>query len=305
MAQATACHPHTTEPQDERRKLYDQGLSDREIAPLVGRTHQTIRSWRLANALPPNFPHGRNRRAVSKTPASPDTKRRCLALLERGVNGGLIAREMGLASSTIDRWRNAMLAERPTLTLPKYEYRPTRRKADGSVFSKLRPDRRAAAFLLYADGLDDHAIARALGIGHQQVWKWRQALYLPAVRGRGGLCRKTAPKPNRKPPASSISPLSNPLHAKIMAAIGRALPPDLIDDAASEMWLAVLEGRLSVAQIEAQARRYRRQAIASYASRFGPTSLDEDLTGDGFRLVEMVRDERSSDWLERNGATVW
>lgn len=89
------------------------------------------------------------------------------------------------------------------------------------------------------------------------------------------------------------------------AGLARGLPPDLTDDAASEMWLAVFEGRLSVDQIKAEASRYRGQAIANYASRFGPTSLDEDLTGGGFHLIDRVRDERSSDWLEGNGATVW
>lgn len=289
----------------ERRRLYDSGLLDNEIAAIEGRASQTIQIWRERRGLPTNLPRGRNRRSLSKTPGTPETKRRCLALLERGVNGGLIAREMGLASSTIDRWRNVMLAERPGLSLPKYEPRPTRRHANGNAFSKLRPDRRAAAFLLYADGSDYGTIADALGITHQQVWKWRQALYLPAVRPRGGVSRGETAKRARKPLGAPISPLSNPLHARIMSAIGRALPPDLTDDAASEMWLAMLEGRLKIDQIEAQARRFRGRAIADYASRYGPTSLDEDLTGDGFRLLDVLRDDRSSNWLEEQGATVW
>ncbi|WP_132907215.1 helix-turn-helix domain-containing protein [Sphingomonas sp. BK235] len=212
---------------------------------------------------------------------------------------------MGLATSTVDLWRNIMLAERPSLCLPKYKRRPTRRHGNGNAFSKLRSDRRQAAFLLYADGSDDGEIARAIGISKEQVWKWRQALYLPAVRPRGGVSRGLTLKRAKKPPGPAISPLTNPTHARIMSAIGRALPPDLTDDAASDMWLAMLEGRLSVEQIEAQARRFRGRVIADYASRYGPTSMDEDLTGDGFRLLDVLRDDRSSDWLERSGATVW
>jgi len=171
------------------------------------------------------------------------------------------------------------------------------------LYSKLLPDRRARAFVLYADGLCDYEIAKDLGVRKTQIWEWRHALFLPAI---GKSRRKHMAKPKPKQLGQPISPMSNPLYAHIVASIGRGMAPDLVDDAVSDIWLALAEGRLSPQRISAEAGKFRNRVIKSYASKFGPRSLDEDIgDGDGFRMLDLLKDHSSSGWLEKMGATVW
>ncbi|WP_267395275.1 MULTISPECIES: helix-turn-helix domain-containing protein [unclassified Sphingomonas] len=289
-----------------RRAMYDAGCTDPVIAKAVGITDVNVCLWRRREGLPPNTPPGRNAKADPNLAiVTPDLKRRALALLERGVGARIIAREMGASLKSLDRWRTEMLRERPELRRPGTAPRRTPRHPSGRAYSKLRPERRARAFVLYADGLDDCQIAKDIGVTRHQIWEWRNALFLPAI---GRSWRNHIRKPNRRLVGPAISPLSNPLYAHIALAVGRGLAKDLVDDTISEIWLAIAEGRLSTETVASQAGRYRNRVVADYASRFGPRSLDEEIgtgDGDGFRMIDMLKDGSSSDWLEAMGATVW
>jgi hypothetical protein len=254
--------------------------------------------------LPSNLPQGRNTRCTANFAiVTPDLKRRAMALLERGVGARTIAREMSASLKTVDMWRTAMLRERPELRRPGTAQRRPPRHPSGRKYSKMQPGRRARAFVLYADGLDDDEIARDIGVYRTQIWEWRHALFLPSV---GKAWRKHTVKPKPKPLGAAISPMSNPLYAHIVASIGRGIASDLVDDAVSDIWLALAEGQLLPDEISAQAGRFRNRVIGNYASKFGPRSLDEDIgDGDGFRMLDLLIDHGSTDWLEEMGATVW
>lgn len=93
---------------------------------------------------------------------------------------------------------------------------------------------------------------------------------------------------------------------RIRRAIGHALPPDIIDDAIGDAALAILDGTISLTEIEAQARKFGNRVLGQYASRWGPRSIDETIAGtEDLRMVDLIADERSSSWLEEMGATVW
>jgi len=286
-----------------RRELYDAGYTDPAIAKAVGILNKSVFKWRKRSGLPPNVSPGRRASASSAVAVvTPDLKRRATALLERGVGPRTIAREMSASLQSLERWRTAMLSERPELRR-QASHQKAPRHPSGRMYSKMLPDRRARAFVLYADGLCDYDIAKDLGVRKTQIWEWRHALFLPAVRKS---MRKHMVKPKPKWLGQAISPMSNPLYAHIVASIGRGMAPDLIDDAVSDVWLALAEGRLSAQQISAEAGKFRNRVIGSYASKFGPRSLDEDIgDGDGFRMLDLLKDDRSSDWLERMGATIW
>jgi transposase-like protein len=287
-----------------RRELYDAGSTDSVIAEAVGIRPTNVILWRQREGLPPNFPPGRTMRTSEHLAfVTPDLKRRAVALSKRGVDVRTIARELATTVKSVEKWHTEALPDTPYVRQSGAARRSTPRHPSGRAYSKLRAERRARAFVLYADGLNDYEIAKDLGVNRGQVWEWRHALFLPSV---GKAWRKHAVKPKPKPLAAAISPMSNPLYAHIVASIGRGIASDLVDDAVSDIWLALAEGQLSHDQISAQAGKFRNRVIGNYASKFGPRSLDEDIgDGNGFRMLDLLKDHSSSDWLEEMGATVW
>ncbi len=140
-----------------------------------------------------------------------------------------------------------------------------------------------------------------MGLRSQQISDWRAAYSLrPNARKRRVQGRLRAP-----PVAFQAIRTDRDL---LYARIRRSLRGDwaTVDDAASDLYLAVIEGRLEIEQIEAVANQYRNRVIADYASAFGPISLNKAIPGtEDLMMIDMLRDERSSDWLEEMGATVW
>ena len=147
--------------------------------------------------------------------------------------------------------------------------------------------------LFYHLGWSDVQVAGELEIKHYSaIFNWRKRNGLPANSIAGQ-------KSRGRPTMADVMP-------RIRKAIGNALPPDIIDDAISDVALAVLDGTISLAEIEAQARKFGNRVLAQYASRWGPRSIDETIAGtEDLRMVDLIADERSSSWLEEMGATVW
>ena len=63
------------------------------------------------------------------------------------------------------------------------------------------------------------------------------------------------------------------------------------DDAISDMYLAHLEGAVSLSDITAEAKIFANRTVAAFESKFGPRSLDEQLFEDGdATLGDMIDD---------------
>jgi hypothetical protein len=159
---------------------------------------------------------------------------------------------------------------------------------------KLSPEENAARLFLYGLGWSDHRIAKEQGCAHGAVCQWRNKRSLPA-NFRSGQRESFAPSPGVE-----IT------WKRVRDAVGRLLPADIADDAAAELMLDLLEGRLEDSQIAKQAKSYGNRMLSSFANKFGARSLDEILPGtEDFRLIDTLRDDNSRDWLEKMGATVW
>lgn len=257
---------------DNRRELYDQGLSDDAIAKRCGIHRTGVAHWRKTAGLPNN---GKVRQV--KTEAALLERRR---LYDLGMSDSAIARQTDSDQGSVTRWRAK--AGLPA-NVPVKSTAPLSNEA------------RARRLVLYQLKWSDQAIGRHEDVRKGTVQAWRQSLGLPANFPRG-VNQRHRPRPG----LDSLLP-------RIRRAIGRTLPRDIADDAAMDLLEAVLSGAIPIAQIEASARKFGNRTLDAYASKWGARSLDEDLSDDGggFRMIDLVADERSSSWLEEMGATVW
>lgn len=80
---------------------------------------------------------------------------------------------------------------------------------------------------------------------------------------------------------SALQAHRDPTYALIAAAVPRGASEATREDAISDLYLAVLEGKVSAADIPVEAKRYASRAVAQWESRFGPVSLDEQIFDDG------------------------
>jgi transposase len=225
---------------------------------------------------PPSIKRSSGAPTVRLTPAA--TAHR-LALHEKGMNDQEIGEAVGVGRSDIREWRR-----RQGLSVHR------------SPNAKHTPAQRAARMLLYSLGWSDRQIAREQHLCYTTVTQWRTRLGLVPNGGPTFRRRSRIKKYNAR----------NCVLTAIKRAVGRALPPDIADDAVADLCLAVLDGTIPIDQIEAEARKFGNRVLSQFASKFGPRSLDEELgDDDGFRMIDLVRDERSASWLEEMGATVW
>lgn len=92
------------------------------------------------------------------------------------------------------------------------------------------------------------------------------------------------------------------IYPRIVNAIGREVPSEVRQEATSEMYVAVLDGRLRSDLIESEAKSFRSRAFAACGSAYGPRSLDEQ-TDCGLTMLHRLSDpsalESMEDALER------
>jgi len=81
--------------------------------------------------------------------------------------------------------------------------------------------------------------------------------------------------------STATRPFSDALYARIASAVPAWLSPALRDDVISEMYVAVIEGRLAERDVKTNAGRFAKAALAQFESKFGPRSLDEKMFDDG------------------------
>lgn len=284
----------------KRRELYEQGLGDKSIAAALGMAPAAVWSWRHRSGLVSNSDRVQIKDPRVAVPTL-ETRATCDRLLRRNVTTKVVCAIFKLAVSTVQRWRSEVLRAEPGLRRRSTAQRMRPRATNGRLYLRLPPERLREAFELYALGHSDVMIAAAMNLRSQQVGDWRAAYSLrPNARKRRVQGRR------RAPPVlfQAIRTDRDFLYARIR----RSLRGDwaTVDDAASDLYLAVIEGRLKIEQIEAVANQYRNRVIADYASAFGPISLNKAIPGtEDLMMIDTLRDERSSDWLEEMGATVW
>jgi len=163
---------------------------------------------------------------------------------------------------------------------------------------RLTPAQTEARLKLYYLGWSDARIAKHEGIHRRNFGHWRESKGLPPNFAVGVNERWREGK-------AYYGPRADPMIANLLQAIGRHVPPEIADDAAQDMQIDLLTGDLAPDQIKTHARRYINRVWENYTSRYKTCSLHEDLGDDGFTLLNVLRDESASDWLEEMGATVW
>ena len=141
--------PPTVDPV-KGRELYDKGMTDREIANVLGIGPGSVWYWRKLLGLPP----------VAKNAEPP----RFGELWKQGLTDEEIAARSGVSRRTVQTWRykNHLKAN------PK-SYEPNR----------MLEERRRKMRELYDRGLNDREIAAATGISEKTAAKFRQSNGLP------------------------------------------------------------------------------------------------------------------------------
>lgn len=262
-----------------RLRLYQAGNSDLAIARAEGVGQPVITRWRQRRQLASNHPRGE--------PLSGDAERRAKALLLARLPMKLVAQTLGVSCKPLQRLRQE-LGPDPRL-LPAHQRSaaasPARYRS-GRTVPNLGPDLRRAAFISYADGMEDMKIAYDLNVDRTRIVAWRRRYGLSPNRAR-----RQCPRRNRPLPAP-ISPTSNDLYRQAADSVPLSLSPDVRDDAISCIILAVLEKQLQLENIRSRAGEFIRKAISAAAERFQTISLEHPI-GEGLTIADAVADDRA------------
>lgn len=229
------------------------------------------------------------RRSARRAPITPEQIAEIRGRLTGSLSLRQIAAEMDLDPQTVMSRARSMIAEMKAAgTLGKcvcgkdrfhpyvclmtraraaprnWETEEHRKKRAGIIAAIMRGE--TYAVIAGRFGLKTKAVARAY-LRHLTPEQRRRRKDLERRR-----CRATAP---------AFRPFRDETYSKISAAMPRTLSDASRDDAISDMYLAMLEGRVSTADIAAEARRFASRAVAAFESKFGPRSLDERLFDGG------------------------
>lgn len=213
-------------------------------------------------------PATRNARAAH---LSPDALKVRIELWQAGLTDAEIAARVGAKANTITAWRRK---------------RGLATKQPPRSFARLDADSDTRRKFLYRLGWSDDRMAAHEGVGPPRIKRWRDRRGLPP----NGLHARVWE--------------FDELIARIRRAIGFGIYRHIADDVLTEMFLAIMEGRLELAQIERAAWGYK----SSFMNRFvegpktvplaiGPVEADQI-------HVALIRDDSHEDWLEQMGATV-
>lgn len=202
-----------------------------------------------------------------------------LQMHAQGKSDGDIARHFGVTQSGATRWRqrqglppNVTVYVRPHLSV---ECRRRGRK-------------------MLREGATAEQVARAIGCSKNTAKSLRKGLK-GDLRLRGhGMTLQSARSSTRRDAGAIL--------AELKAATRHVPDAFLRDDVMGDMFLDMMEGRLARDRIKVEARRYSGRAIDMWQSKWAPVSIDEDLTGDGFRLVDLIECPSAAAWVESVGA---
>lgn len=140
---------------------------------------------------------------------------------------------------------------------------------------------RATEALLRGDIVAD--IAKAAGVGTDGVWRLRRSLNQSQREQRTRAIRDRIARAGRLGGEQIMS--------QIRAAVPRGIDKAVRDDVEAEIYLAVIEGRIEVEQIQSVARSYVSRGLKQWQSAYGPRSLDAPIGADDCRTRgEMIED---------------
>jgi hypothetical protein len=199
-----------------------------------------------------------------------------------------IAAKLGINYCTMRPYAGPLIAlMRAAGTLPSCGCGKERFHKYPCIISRqICPERRDAIVSEITTGELYRDIGVKFGIGRLSARNYLRYL-TPAQRRR----RLDLQRSRRPEAAAEARPFGDNLYARIATAVPRWLTNATRDDVISEIYLAVLEGTLDAAAIEANVARFARAGAAAYESKFGPRSLDERRFDDSERtLAETIPD---------------
>lgn len=200
------------------------------------------------------------------------------ALYDDGASDNRIAKTLGVHRVAVKLWREREAL--PALYL--------RGQVECSPFTKLTPAAEAKVAKLLLSGHSLRALAAKFGVSTGPIRRVRATLPpdAPGLLPWGG---QSGPKATADRPA-----FKDTLYSRINAAVSRLLAADIRDDIISDTYLALLEGTLDESEIEARIKRFESRTIGTYASKWGPASLDEEIGDDGFSRLAFVADPNAA-----------
>lgn len=191
-------------------------------------------------------------------------------LYDAGKSDREIAEAVGVGRRTIANWRQGQ-------DLPCKSSRAAQAKP-GDI---IRQSSKIKAMV--QQGLDDRQIAKRIACNRNTILDFRQTYGIAAV-GIGG----------RKPGYSTdgrINPVMfNELYRTVSAAVDRGIATDVAEEAIGDVLVDVLSGAVSRSDLRVAAKLRRKQAVSSWANRWGARSLDEDRNGEGWTLYAQLPD---------------
>lgn len=193
----------------------------------------------------------------------------------RGATDGEIAARFGVFKASAQKWRKRHGLPTKNLTA----------LTDQKV-------RRARSML--REGASIAQVAAAIESGQRAIERLRRKMPSEGLRraGQNGARIRSAIITNAD------------LYPRILRAVGPGLPRDVKHDAANEMYVDVLDGRLSADLIEARASRYRNRAWSICGSNYGPVSLDA-ANDDDLSLGDLVDDPAALEAMDEAAERAW
>lgn len=152
--------PLSAQERQRRLRLYEQGLSDAEVAAILGIQRKTIRKWRYRNGVPAN---------PQRYPFRAERDRQYKSCYQHGLNDTESARILNVSPSTVTAWRNRK-------QLPSN----ARRERKGPITKSENQER----MRLYEEGKTDAELAQIIGIDPSTVSQWRRRRNLPPNKRR-------------------------------------------------------------------------------------------------------------------------
>lgn len=202
-----------------------------------------------------------------------------LKLYADGLSDGDLARHFGVTQSGATRWRqrqglkpNVVATSRPALS---------------------DQERRLMRKLL-RQGATVEQVAREVGCGERVITRMRSKMKGDDRLRKSGKILRGTRSAARKDAAAILDELK--------AATRRITDTSIRDDTMGEMFLAFMEGRLRRDQIKTEARKYSGRQMNLWQSPWAPASIDEAMTEDGLRLVDLIACPAADAWLENVGA---
>lgn len=190
-----------------------------------------------------------------------------LAMYCDGASDAVIARAFGVTPRGAAQWRErCRLPAGPSKStcLPKEQIRRAKSLLKG--------------------GFTIMQVAAEVGISDFSVKRIRREMKTKgAFEGRGNVQAQR-----------SLVQRDASLPSRIEKAIGLRVPRDIRMEAVNDMYLALLEGRITLDQIESAAPRFRSRAFSMTCFNYSGPSLDED-NDNGLSLAETLEDHAAID----------